>query len=149
MALITTQIKFSENLESLFDTTAHEAAKCIVSAGGKDKNKSTQLRKYYDELLMWEQKLNNAKKEEKEAFFKNNLPLIKMLNAKVAYARGRNLVTDEFVELMRHSLSEVNDIDSFKNCKLFFESFWGFFKYEEKLREEEFKKQQQSRFKHH
>jgi CRISPR-associated protein Csm2 len=107
----------------LFDEIAEQTAKHIADAD-RDKNKSTQLRKYYDELSMWEQKIKQNPKQ-----YSEYLPLIKMINAKVAYAKGRKLVTDEFVELMRHCLRQLTDKpESFKNCKLFFEAFMGFYK---------------------
>ena len=107
----------------LFDEIADQTAKYIADID-KDKNKSTQLRKYYDELGMWEQKI-----KQNPASYSNYLPLIKMINAKVAYAKGRKLVTEEFVELMRHCLRQVNeDKETFINCKLFFEAFMGFYK---------------------
>lgn len=139
MSLPLDKIKFSEPSNSdfklnpdLFDKVASEAARCIAQAGGKDKNKSTQLRKYYDELAMWEQKINQDRSK-----YIDYLPLIKMINAKVAYAKGRNLVTEEFVQLMNRCLKEVTvKEDTFKNCKLFFEAFMGFYKYEEELKKE-------------
>lgn len=107
----------------LFDEIAEQTAKYIADID-KDKNKSTQLRKYYDELSMWEQKIKQSPDK-----YVEYLPLIKMLNAKVAYAKGRKLVTDEFVELMRHCLRQLTDKpETFKTCKLFFEAFMGFYK---------------------
>ena len=65
MTLLLNEIKFSDPKSSdfklnpdLFDRIAGETARCIAKSGGSDKNKSTQLRKYYDELAMWEQKIN-------------------------------------------------------------------------------------------
>jgi len=142
MALEIDLIKFSVSPlnQDLFDEIAHRAAICISNSGGSHKNKSTQLRKYYDELLMWEQKI-----KQNSANYADYLPLIKMINAKVAYAEGRSLVSKEFVELMRHCLKELTDKpESFKTCKLFFEAFMGFYKYEEELR-----KEQQTKVKRH
>ncbi len=113
----------------LFDEIAMETAKFIAppehDRKNSNKNKSTQLRKYYDEILMWHQKINQDKTK-----YSEYLPLIKMINAKVAYAEGRNLVTKEFVELMRHCLRQLDEkeISTFENCKLFFEAFMGFYK---------------------
>jgi CRISPR-associated protein Csm2 len=129
----TDSIKFDTIAPELFDTIAMDVAKVISEdhRGEKHKNsnKSTQLRKYYDELCMWDQKIRQAPQS-----YVEYLPLIKMLNAKVAYANGRKssghpLVDDNFVKLMRHCLSQVTtDPKTFKNCKLFFEAFMGFYK---------------------
>jgi len=73
---------------------------------------------------MWDQKI-----KQDPAKYLEYLPLIKMLNAKVAYANGRKLVDDNFVKLMRHCLGQLNENKaSFETCKLFFEAFMGFYK---------------------
>lgn len=51
-----------------------------------------------------------------------------MLNAKAAYAKGRNHVTENFVRLISHCLNQVDDIETLRNFKLFFEAFLGFYK---------------------
>ena len=115
-------IQFAERKPDLFDEIANQTALTIADSGNK--NKSTQLRKYYDELCMWHQKIEQDKQK-----YVEYLPLIKMLNAKVAYARGRDLVDDNFVKLMRHCLGQLTENEeSFKTCKLFFEAFMGFYK---------------------
>ncbi len=115
-------IKFSTISADLFDSIANETAEVI--AQDKKGNKSTQLRKYYDELVMWDQKIKQNPDK-----YGEYLPLIKMLNAKVAYANGRKLVDDNFVKLMRHCLGQLtDDRKSFATCKLFFEAFMGFYK---------------------
>jgi len=115
-------IQFASKSADLFDDIANQTAVTIADSG--DKNKSTQLRKYYDELCMWDQKIKQDPKN-----YIEYLPLIKMLNAKVAYANGRKLVDDNFVKLMRHCLSQLTESkESFETCKLFFEAFMGFYK---------------------
>jgi CRISPR-associated protein Csm2 len=125
-----TQIKFGDITPTLFDTTAMHVAEQISKPLDKNgrpdskKNKSTQLRKYYDELCMWDQKI-----KQNPDGYKEYLPLIKMLNAKVAYAKGRDLVDQNFVDLMRHCLNQVTeDKKTFETCKRFFEAFMGFYK---------------------
>ena len=49
-------IKFAEIRPDLFDEIANQTAVTIADSE-VDKNKSTQLRKYYDELCMWDQKI--------------------------------------------------------------------------------------------
>lgn len=117
------QISFATRNPDLFDRIADETAECI--AQNRNSNKSTQLRKFYDELCMWEQKIKQNDEQ-----YKEYLPLIKMLNAKVAYAHGRKeLVDKNFVDLMRHCLGQLTeDKKTFETCKLFFEAFMGFYK---------------------
>jgi CRISPR-associated protein Csm2 len=109
---------------------AKEIAKS-ARAGKKEKNKSTQLRRFYDEIVMWDQRIRQLKEEERSRVYGTQyLPLIKMLNAKAAYAESRELVDRNFVELLRRGLSQL-DPDKpgvFCNFKLFMEAFMGFYK---------------------
>lgn len=95
----------------------------------KNINKITQLRKFYDEVCMWEAKSKDIN------VFSENLPFIKMLNAKVAYARSREYVDDKFVVMIAGCLSQINEtndegIKKFKNFRTFFEAFYGFYRAE-------------------
>jgi CRISPR-associated protein Csm2 len=118
-------IQFDNVSAKLYDEVANETALCIANSDEiRDANKSTQLRKYYDEFCMWDQKIKQNPDK-----YGEYLPLIKMLNAKVAYANGRKLVDRNFVDLMRHCLGQLTDKkESFERCKLFFEAFMGFYK---------------------
>lgn len=135
---------------SLFDSTAEELAQEISQAqmliqreewsdrerrkvkiwkvqGDKDANKPAQIRKFYDELCMWSEKTRTREALEQ------NLPFIKMMNAKVAYARGRDLVDDKFVAWFSSCLSQIKAADeagliAFQNFRTLFEAFIGFYK---------------------
>ncbi len=117
-------IRFVKPLDpELFNGMAQQAAKAI--ADNRNFNKPSQLRRFYDELLTWETRV--AQRPDR---FDEYLPLIRMINAKVAYAEGRRLVDSEFVNLMRHTLSEVRNPETLTTCKLFWEAFMGFYKKE-------------------
>ncbi len=91
----------------------------------RERNKASQLRRFYDELVMWEARtVQNPNK------FGDYLPFIRMLNAKAAYAKGRKLVDRTFVDLLRQTLAEVKDAETLTTCKLFWEAFMGFYKQE-------------------
>jgi len=107
----------------LFDKTAKAQAEAV--ADDKRVNKPSQLRKFYDEIVMWEQKASLHPDK-----FQEYLPFIRMLNAKVAYAKGRNLVDDKFVNLMNEGLRQVDSAESLRTFKLFMEAFMGFYKQE-------------------
>lgn len=116
------RIRFAKPLDpELFNGIAKEAAKQV--AEDRSSNKPTQLRRFYDELMLWESRV--ARLPEK---FPDYVPFIRMINAKVAYAKGRKLVDDRFVALMQHTLKEVTDADSLTTCKVFWEAFMGFYK---------------------
>lgn len=115
----------SDNLFS--DIAKKEAARVFEAGGGSkgNKNKSTQLRKFYDELCMWNEKKNPLKE---------NLPFIRMLHAKVAYARGRDHVDIYFEQMFSHVINQitVDAPETLKHAKLFIEAFMGFYKAQEK-----------------
>jgi CRISPR-associated protein Csm2 len=108
----------------LFNSIARDMAKVVASAD-RNVNKSTQLRRFYDELVLWETRVNQQPEK-----FGEYLPFIRMINAKAAYAEGRKLVDRTFVGLLHHSLGEVNDAETLTTCKLFWEAFMGFYKQE-------------------
>ena len=117
-------INLKEPSDTLFSDIAEKWAKEIAEAGKPRKNRSTQLRGFYDEILNWE--LRSRQMNEQQ--FKESIPLIKMLIAKVTYAQGREYVTKEYVDLMRECIAQVNTRTTLRNCKLFFEAFMGFYK---------------------
>jgi CRISPR-associated protein Csm2 len=124
-------INFSAKDSRLFDEVANQVADIISEPQPretKDANKSTQLRKFYDEVVIWDQKIRQNPEK-----YTEYLPLVKMLNAKVAYAKGRNLVDDDFLTLMRHCISQLDDNDkqSLYTFKLFLEAVMGFHKMHE------------------
>ena len=108
----------------LFDRTAHGVARRIADCK-REMNKSTQLRRFYDELVMWEEKARQNPDR-----FDDYLPFVRMLKAKSAYAKGRNLVNWEFVDLMEQTIDFVASADDLRVTKLFFEAFLGFYKLE-------------------
>lgn len=123
------RIKFGEGMpDDIFSEIASDAANDIAE---RNINKSTQLRKFYDELVMWHDKIYNEPKEKREDKYKELAPYIKMLNAKVAYASGRKLVNDNFKDLFTHCIRQINDPDTLKHCKLFMEALIGFRKAKE------------------
>lgn len=116
-------IKLAKPLDpELFNDTARKAAE-VVSNGDRNRNKSTQLRRFYDELVLWETRANQQPDK-----FDEYLPFIRMINAKAAYAEGRKLVDRAFVNLLQQTLAEVKNLETLTACKLFWEAFTGFYK---------------------
>jgi CRISPR-associated protein Csm2 len=112
-------------LPGLFSDQAEGLAKDLASDAnqGKDVNKRTQLRKFYDEVL----RLNTEAKRA-EGNWDDILPLVNMVVAKAAYAKGRNKVSEGFLGFIRDSVKQVRDpqdLDVFAN---FFEAFMGFYR---------------------
>ena len=123
------KIRFASPDAELFNSIAKEAAQGVARADTY-RNKPTQLRRFYDELLLWEARVSQQPPDAQAAKFAECLPFIRMLNAKAAYADGRKLVDRTFVDLMRHTLSEVTSPQTLTTCKYFWEAFMGFYKQE-------------------
>ncbi len=115
-------IRFSGDLDpELFNGIAKRCARAI---GDNDKcNKPSQIRRFYDELVMWQTKVGSD-----NARFQEVRPFLLMLNAKAAYAEGRQLVDGNFVKLLERCLKQSEDAKTLGYAKLFFEAFLGFYK---------------------
>jgi CRISPR-associated protein Csm2 len=125
-------IKFGKEIDAnLFADIAQAKAKAIAEEGRGRKNKSTQLRKFYDELVMWHDKVFEHGVD-RETKYKELAPFVKMLCAKVTYAKGREHVSEGFEKLFSHVIRAINNPDTLKQAKLFIEAFMGFYKAEEK-----------------
>ena len=127
----TSEILFKDIKADLFDRIAKNAA--IALAANNKSNKPTQLRRFYDEIVMWDQKATMSVKTPEK--FAEYLPFIRMLNAKVAYAEGRKnsghgLVDNNYVTLIYECLKQVDSTETLRIFKLFIEAFMGFYKQE-------------------
>lgn len=112
----------------LFSSKAEALAKEIFGEGSNKTNKPTQIRKFYDEVLRFDSMLKTNPNE-----FENILPYLKMLNAKAAYAMGRDLVSKGFKDFISTSLNQIKDKDDFDAFSGLFEAFMGYYKfYDEK-----------------
>jgi CRISPR-associated protein Csm2 len=124
-------IKFGENKSAeIFSSIAENAAKQIKSTTSA--NKTTQLRKFYDELAMWNDRVQTAK--DRIAKYRELEPFIKMLKAKVAYAEGRKHINADFSEIFNQCIDEVKSAETLRDAKLFMEAVMGYCKLEETQR---------------
>lgn len=113
---------------ALFFQKAEQLAEEIDKEGRNDRglekwNKSTQLRRFFDELVRL-----NMQAQAKEEDWGMIKPRVHMIVAKAAYAKGRDLVTDKFVTLVRDGITQVNSREDLQVFTNFFESFMGFYK---------------------
>lgn len=115
----------------LFSDKANKLAEDVYKEQQQSRgkaNKPTQIRKFYDEVLRFDSMLKTN-----PADFENMLPYLKMLNAKVAYAMGRDLVSKGFKDFISNSLNQIKDKDDFDAFAGLFEAFMGYYKfYDEK-----------------
>ena len=123
------EIKFgTDKSAEIFSDIAQRAAQYIKS--NKNVNKTTQLRKFYDELAMWNDRVQLVR-ENKEVKFKELVPFIKMLKAKVAYAEGRKNVDKNFSDIFNRCIDQISNVETLRDAKLFMEAVMGFCKLEE------------------
>lgn len=113
----------------LFSATAEKLAEEIAAESNDRTNAPTQIRKFYDEVIRFDSIIKASPEE-----FETLIPYIKMLNAKAAYAHGREsggnpLISQKFREFISKSLEKVNNRDDFKVFASFFEAFMGFYKF--------------------
>lgn len=111
---------FSAKAEALAKEIYKEQAE---SKGGKANN-PTQIRKFYDEVLRFDSMVKANPSE-----FESILPYLKMLNAKAAYAMGRDLVSKGFKDFISYSLGQVHTKDDFDVFADLFEAFIGYYKF--------------------
>ncbi len=128
-----TDVQLKNIPTTLFSDIAQEKAAVVLQAGEGKKNKYSQLRRFYDELVMWYERVQFERTPaERAAKYQEVAPFIQMLVAKVAYARGREHVDECFETLFAHLIRQINDADSLRHAKLFMEAFMGFCKAQEK-----------------
>ena len=104
----------------LFSTKAEALASLVFKESNKKLNNPTQIRKFYDEVLRFKSNTDE---------FEVLLPYIKMLNAKAAYAMGRDLMSKSFKDFISTSIKQIENRDDFEVFANFFEAFIGFYKY--------------------
>lgn len=133
ITLSTADVRLQNIPTTLFSDIAKAKAEAVYESGRRQKNKSTQLRKFYDELVMWFEKVHLERTQaQREAKYQEVAPFIQMLVAKVAYAKGRDHVDENFETLFAHLIREIKDATTLKHAKLFMEAFMGFYKAQEK-----------------
>ncbi|MBR4877396.1 MAG: type III-A CRISPR-associated protein Csm2 [Rhodocyclaceae bacterium] len=121
-------IRFNPIPAQLFGDIAKRVAKTISESGRGNENKPTQLRKFYDELVIWHDKVHHERGQGRAEKYAEIAPFIQMMKAKVAYAQGRQHVDANFERLFSHIIGQIDGVDSLKHAKLFMEAFMGFYK---------------------
>jgi CRISPR-associated protein Csm2 len=107
---------------TLYSDIAESAAR-DVGRDCRNQNKPSQLRRFYDELVMLQEKVGQSTDR-----FEQHHPFIQMLKAKVAYAEGREKVDNRFSSLLRHVVDQARDPVTLKQGRLFMEAFMAFYK---------------------
>lgn len=112
---------------TLFSITAEELASQFAKECNESRqqklNKRTQLRKFYDEVV----RLDSAARS-METNWHTILPMVHMLTAKAAYAKGRDLISDSFLSFIKGSVSQIQDKNDLRIFATFFEAVMGFYR---------------------
>jgi len=108
-----------------FSVDAEKMAEDIFNEGKKNQNKSSQLRRFYDEFFKLNQRSVSYNDDEWKKII---LPQLHMLVPKVVYAKGRDLVSNKFVDLIKFLVFFVKTKEDFKVATDFFEAFIGFYR---------------------
>lgn len=112
--------------EELLDAKALFLGKGFAKGGTTDqgnfgkKVSSSQLRNFFNDVRSLEAKITPEN-------FEIYRPQIKMLKAKVSYARGRDKVSEAFENLISKCVDLIKDEKDFRAFILFFEAIVGFF----------------------
>ena len=123
-------INLKEPSADLFDHVAEEFAKSLTARGTwgnlPNTDKPSQLRRFYDQLVQLDDRIKQV-----PADFDVLLPDIRMLNAHIAYAHGRKLVSDTFRKKMQELIRSIEGSpQTLHNARLFFEATLGFLRAE-------------------
>ncbi len=102
-----------------------EAAKLSTTlAGVRNRNKRTQIRRFYDEVLRFDQDAKILGPEK----WPDILARLHLLIPKAAYALGRELVSQEFVDFIKGSVAQVKTKEDLAVFANLFEAFMGFYR---------------------
>lgn len=110
----------------LFSVKAEDMAKAMrmdYSESRERINRRTQVRKFYDEIL----RLDNIAQTRPNSWSTVE-PQLHLVIAKAAYAKGRDLVSDNFLNFIRESVLQVKRPDDLRIFATFFEALMGFYK---------------------
>lgn len=123
-------INLKEPSADFFDREAEEFAKSLIELDFRGKprktNKPSQLRRFYDHLVQIDDRVKQV-----PADFDVLLPDIRMLNAHIAYAYGRELVSEKFKNKMQELIRSIEGTPTtLHNARLFFEATLGFLRAE-------------------
>lgn len=119
-----TQLKFDAVPipAELFNGIANAVAESFALANNKY-NKPTQIRRFYDELLGWQQRIKGNEED-----FTKYEAFIRMMNAKVSYAKGRELVDANFEHWFKECIKATTSAKALDHFRLHFEAVLGFLK---------------------
>ncbi len=110
------KFKDTKDTKKIFNHRTKKQEEKII----KNTPTTTQIRKFFNDILVIKQKFENTSNINDE--FKRQLPYIKMLKAKVEYSFHRDKVNSAFKNFIIKNIDEIQDVDDFFVFCDFFES---------------------------
>jgi CRISPR type III-A-associated protein Csm2 len=128
----------------LLDSEAKGLAQSFAQQKGDDSVSSTQLRRFYNDVKQLQHKIEKDLGEDKidsqdPKDLSKHLALVKMLKAKVAYARRsgtRENVSQRFVETIDRCVDSIQSPRDFRAFARFFEAIVAYYYYYEAAQRE-------------
>jgi len=114
------------------DFGVEKAAEDLANDFVNEKITSAQLRKFYNEFKGLERKYQTkmlAKTSDtisKDDILNSILPQIKIMKAKVSYAKSRKVVPQVFEDWLKKSVDDINSAKEFEAFLLHFEAIVGY-----------------------
>lgn len=108
--------------EEIFGICAEGFAKMVDREGGDRKNKSTQIRRFFEEVVLWDERCASKTEEE----FKSVIPFIQLLRSKVHYSKGRDLISQGLMDVLSHLFQQVKSPTTLTHARRFMEASIGY-----------------------
>ena len=120
------KVNLAKPSADMFDGVAERIAK-ELSSDGRSKNKSAQVRKFYDEIVRYSDRhRGTAQPDEDKILFERDLPFIRMICARAAYAKTREHVDGNFVAFMQDGVRKIKTAEDLHRFRDLFEAVIGF-----------------------
>lgn len=116
-----------ELTEALLTTEPQEIAKSLTQRSDPT---SSQMRKFYDDLVLLQTKVKNQNMDENQ-FKKEILPLVKFTRAKMAYNVSRGVLPKNFLNQIGPKLDLVGTRADFDHFILFYQALIAYTKFQE------------------
>lgn len=116
--------------DKLLDEKAREWANSFVFPSRGKSLKTTQMRRFYDELKAIERKILSGKDQAaREANFMRDKALVTMFKAKAVYAEKREVSPREFTQFIFDHVASIKDLKDFQAFLKVFEAVVAFHKF--------------------
>ncbi len=117
---ITPDDYFDENGNVRLSLFVEDAEKTAKSFKEEKAITTSQVRKFYDEILRLKIKIDSAKDEKEE--FKKILPYIKMIIPKVVYSKEKKTANSNFESFIKNNIGKIDTLEKFRVFCDFFEA---------------------------